>query len=102
MRLPFYNYLVIGMFILGFLPGLFGSFTLRFVGLVGLLSILVGIVWGFVDAVFGKIGYLWPAFFVFDMVKIMMIALSVGFLAQFIVWFIPKKKRRRNYAIAVD
>jgi MFS family permease len=72
----------------GFLPGLLGAFGLRLAGMLGFAGIVVGLVWGIVDAILKK-GLIWPVFVYIDILRILFLALAIGLLIQ--VFVRPKK-----------
>ncbi len=98
---PFSSYILSGLVVLGLLPGIFGAFGLRFVGLVGIVGIPLTLLWAIIDAFFFHGGYIWPFFFMMNMAQGIVLSIGIGCLAEFFLCF-RKPKKRRNYAYGVD
>jgi len=100
MPIPFYAIIFWAMVVIGFLPGIFGFFGLRMLGFVGFLGIIIALVWSIISALISR-GWIWPFFFILDVVKVFLIMLFLGCLVQifFTIWRPIKKK---NYTFDVD
>lgn len=78
------GWIIGGFAVIGFIPGLLGACGQRFAGLLGFSGILVGIVWGLIDA-FIKKGAIWGVFVYFDILRAFFFALALGLLVQIFI-----------------
>lgn len=83
---------------MGALPGIFGAINARILGLAGFLGLFAAFLWGLFDVVFVHKGWIWPYFYLMNMVQVMLVFIAIGSLLQ--LFFLPKKKKKRyNYSV---
>ncbi|HOO96181.1 MAG TPA: hypothetical protein PKV16_00245 [Caldisericia bacterium] len=88
--MPFGSYIVLLLISLGFLPGLFGAFSQRVLGLITLVAIPFSIVWGIVHIMLGYHD-IWQYVLVLDFIRIFSIGVIIGCLLQMILPTKPVK-----------
>lgn len=95
---PFSGYIILAFALMGALPGIFGAINARILGLAGFLGLFAAFLWGLFDVVFVHKGWIWPYFYLMNMVQVMLVFIAIGSLLQ--LFFLPKKKKKRyNYSV---
>lgn len=95
---PFSGFIIFAFSFIGALPGIFGAINARILGLVGFLGLFIAFLWGLIDVVFVHKGWIWPYFYLMNMVRVILVLIAIGSILQ--LFFIPKRKKKRyNYSV---